>query len=189
VSTFFVAIASAAATTLVIEYALRPSLDFRKKRLLAARGYREDLSSHVLTILATCGRLTEFRIAINEPAFKLIEADRGRWRKKLNESTEWLIDNVELYALTYIHLGGYRALLARYGAAARAVWLSPRSEVDKVALLTEMTEHVQGIFFTYWWARLPRLASHKAALEALLDKLEGRDVPLPPLPHPEASET
>lgn len=177
-STFLVAMATSAATTLVVDYALRPRLEARKTRILAVHAHRDEFSSHVLALMVNCSRLKETQDVDQNLELAGLLPERERWRSKIDESTLWLIDNMELYALSYVRAGGIQELLTRYAPAARGVWLSERNEADKIELLLEMSGLVKEYFFPSWW-RAAQMPDRKKKLISVLARVGG-DPDAPP---------
>jgi hypothetical protein len=170
VSTVLVSLITAVATSAILGVFISPWLE-RRKMLM---GYRQEFRNHLLAIGAACELLKAANLGPDRPGYKLIQADRDRWKDKISASSEWLIDNVETYGFTYTRLLGYQLLVIRWAGAVRAVWLSQQTMEKKLEVLTELTEHLRFILFAPAWRRVRHVMVRKVELERLLDDLEGR---------------
>src|SRR4051812_21142856 len=120
---------------MVVDFALKPRLEARKARILKVHEHRDQLATHCLAITMNCARLKDSSAADDDPDLAALTPERERWRGKINESTLWLIDNMESFALSYPAHRGIQEVLVRYIVAARGIWLSEREEAAKLDLL------------------------------------------------------
>ncbi|MFF0450863.1 hypothetical protein ACFYT4_31535 [Streptomyces sp. NPDC004609] len=100
-----------------------------------------------------------------------MEAERARWVKQLDEATEWMVDNVEIYGLSW-PTEILRTVIGQYVLHARAVMLSERQDDRKAELLVELTKPVWDVFAARLWQANPRrLPRAKQRLEELLAEI------------------
>ncbi|MFE2289865.1 hypothetical protein [Streptomyces sp. NPDC059452] len=148
----------AAATTLFIGLVVNPRLEARKPRIEAKNNQkrlaweaRAEFSKRVLTILSACGRLRETPVppALSEARPELaarLDAERQRWLDQLDEATQYLIDNMELFALGYA-TDRLRTIVGQFVVHARAVVLSDRTVAKKAERLAALASPIQNLFF------------------------------------------
>lgn len=163
------------ATSTLYGVTLGPRLAARNKRVQAAHDCRDQLNEAVLDVLALCSNLETVAVPSDLPdeALGRLLAERERWVSQIDERTVWLVDHWQRFALTYVGLAGMRNILAEYVMVARGVWLSGRSLEERVRLLRELTEPVQGLYFTARWRMVTRIVRERARLRRALDHLGG----------------
>jgi hypothetical protein len=163
------------ATTLVTGLTVGPRLAARGKRIQAAHDSRDRFGDAVLDILALCGNLeaTDIRPDAAEPLSPKVQAERDRWLSQIDETTGWLVDHWQQFALTYRGANGIRNLVAEYVMTARGVWLSDRPLDVRIRLLMGLTEPVQTIYFASRWRVVKDLRDEMARLRAMLDSADG----------------
>jgi hypothetical protein len=168
----------AAVTSVVVAAATQLTvgtrLQARSIRILQAHGYRDKFSEHLLLIIASCSRLENFEVPDDfTPALaQAMEAERKRWVISVDSSTEFLIDNIETFALGYTGVGGLRSLATEYAITARFIWISERPLLRKVDLLKRMSDPIQTIFFAPFHRRL-NIGKHMAAFRRVVDEAQG----------------
>ncbi|MGW6906828.1 hypothetical protein [Streptomyces sp. NPDC054940] len=152
----------AAVTTLFIGLFVNPRIEARKPGIEAknnrkrlAHEARAEFSKRVVTILSACGRLqgTEVppTLAETRPALaERLEAERQRWLDQIDEATRYLVDNMELFALTY-GTDRLRNMVGKFVFHARAVMISERTVETKAKQLTALTAPIHTLFFTSRW--------------------------------------
>ncbi|MFJ2202910.1 hypothetical protein [Streptomyces violaceusniger] len=194
----------AAATTLFVGLFVNPRLEARKPRIEAKNNQRRvayearaEFSKRVLTILSACGRLQESEVppslAEARPALaERLNAERQRWLDQLDEATQYLVDNMELFALGYA-TDRLRTIVGQFVVHARAVVLSDRPVEKQVQRLTALAAPIQNLFFVPRWHVATIVRSFKeferalAALdEDLPDESAAAPVPAPGTPQPTA---
>jgi len=158
------------ATTIVVSLSVGPRLAARSKRIQAAHDSRDRFSDSVLDILALCGNL---RPVLRDPAFgdpsrSQLQCECKRWEGQIDETTAWLVDHWQRFALGYLGARGARNLIVEYVASARGVWLSARPLDERVRLLEEMTEPIQTIFFARRWRVIREIPRAETRLRATL---------------------
>jgi hypothetical protein len=94
----------ALATTVVLNVTVGPRLEARNRRIQAAHRSRDQFSASVSTILAATDRLqgVDYPDKMSPTVRAALQAERDRWITQINDTTQYLIDNLELYALGYI---------------------------------------------------------------------------------------
>ncbi|MEV6105851.1 hypothetical protein AB0M28_14200 [Streptomyces sp. NPDC051940] len=163
------------ATTIATGWLILPRLEARNRQIQDAHKTREAFSGAVLAILICTSRLENTTIPQDAtPAVRSgLEAERERWRQELDTATRGLIDSSA--PLTF-PLAARTAAVA-YAVHARGVWLSERSEEDKLALLSKLSGDAQTLLFTAWWRRPRRLRALKALLELGSEEQPSQDPP------------
>lgn len=152
----------AAATTLLIGLVVNPRLEARKPRIEAKNNQkrlaweaRAEFSKRVLVILSACGRLRESPVppasAGTRPELAArLDAERQRWLAQLDEATQYLIDNMELFVFGYAS-DRLRTIVGQFVVNARAVVISDRSVERKAERLTALASPIQTLFFVPRW--------------------------------------
>jgi hypothetical protein len=151
-----------------------PRLAARGKRIQAAHDSRDRFSDSVLDILALCANLEKVQVESDLPDLlrSRLQGERDRWASQIDETTTWLVDHWQRFALGYATRMDVMNLVARYVAAARGLWLSDRSLDERVRMLRELTEHVQTIYFTRHWRVITVVPQEITKLRTKLDVLE-----------------
>jgi hypothetical protein len=91
--------------------------------------------------------------------------------KQLDETTEWMVDNIETYAPTWPS-DVLRTMVGKYVSHARAVAISEREDDHKAQLLAELTEPVWAVFGSRGWQRGPLLLPRSVErLDATIEAL------------------
>ena len=171
--TFVLSVVIALAIIVVGSYTVLPRANARVKKIEAAHMDRDRFNSHEKTILAACEKLTATATS-PETSYSTVQRLRGereRWLAQIDEATMWIVDNVERFAPTYINVAlGYRDLLARYSFLVRMVWISERSEEERLGLVKELTEPIHLIFFVRTgWRTAAARPREVARLKAKID--------------------
>jgi len=137
-------------TTVVVSWSVGPRLAARSKRIQAAHDNRDHFSDSVVDILALSGNLRPALsdASFGDPSRSVLQSECKRWEGQIDETTAWLVDHWQRFALGYLGALGVRNLIVEYVASARGVWLSDRPLDERRRLLEEMTEPIQTIFFT-----------------------------------------
>ncbi|MGW5028009.1 hypothetical protein ACWEO9_24580 [Streptomyces albidoflavus] len=192
----------AAVTTLLIGLVVNPRLEARKPRIEAKNNQkrlaweaRAEFSKRVLVILSACGRLRESPVppALAETRPELatrLDAERQRWHAQLGEATQYLIDNMELFAFGYAS-DRLRTIVGQFVVNARAVVLSDRSVEKKAERLTALASPIQTLFFVPRWraiAIVRSLEQFERAVASLDDDLP-EETTAEPGPAPTAPQT
>ncbi|MFF9070545.1 hypothetical protein ACF09E_34885 [Streptomyces sp. NPDC014891] len=166
-----------------------PRMEARKRRIGEIHQARDRFLASMLRSMSASARMR----AMNEPdagdpnctdvVRDRIRAERVRWMKQMDEATEWMVDNVETYALSW-PAAVLREMVATYAAHARAVIISERTDAQKAEYLARLTEPVWEVFGSRAWQRGPRLLPRSIQkLDGVVDSLreEGpnRDAPSP----------
>lgn len=161
------------ATTLVVGLTFGPRLAARNKRVQAAHDDRDQFNDRVVDILALCSNLQTVTVSedLPEDLRMKVEIERARWVGQIDETTIWLVDHWQRFALTYAGTAGVRSMASEYVMAARGVWLSDRSLADRVRLLKELTEPIQAIYFAYRWRAVRRVVRERAWFRKVIDSL------------------
>ena len=102
-----------------------------------------------------------------------MQGERDRWIGQIGETTTWLVDHWQRFALGYSKRLDLMNLVARYVTAARGLWLSDLPLDQRVRMLRELTEHVQNIHFTRRWRAVTTIRQEITELRTKLDTLEG----------------
>ena len=157
-STVLVALGTTLATTAGLELTIGPRLRARSIRIAQARADRDQFNRYLITVIARCAGLAHWKPSPGLPGDlrSRLDAEHDRWIRQVDEATLWMIDNLHAYALGYVGHLGLRELLLEYGTRVRGLWISRRSEEDRVRLLGELSEPVLEIFFS---RRTPKRAA------------------------------
>ncbi|WP_331717955.1 hypothetical protein OG795_32705 (plasmid) [[Kitasatospora] papulosa] len=189
VETVTIALVTALVTTVGTQWLVVPRLEARKRRILDVHQARDQFLAEMRRILGAGGRLQNFEAPDpDDPACspvmrERIEAGRARWVKQLEDATEWLVDNVELYAPSW-PTELLRDLISTYVAQAWAVMLSERQDTRKAELLVALTTPVWEVFGSRGWERRPSdIARAQRKLAALIAEMaaeaDRRNAPAP----------
>lgn len=164
-----VAVLTSLVTVLALAFTVQPRLEARNRRIQEAHKERDAFGGAVLGILVKCSRVAALDQMpdIPEPVASRLAADRDRWIGGLEGHTQHLVDSIAPIS----YMPPFGDLLAAYGAHARAVWISERSEDRKLAVLRDLSAEVQSLVFAAWWRR-PGRRRAEGRLRALLEKLE-----------------
>ncbi|WP_406388286.1 hypothetical protein [Streptomyces sp. NBC_00887] len=176
--TIMIALATALVTTVGTGWLVMPRLEARKRRIMDAHQARDRFLATMLRILSASGRLQKFEAPNPDDAAwtpvmrERVEAERARWVKQLDEATEWMVDNVETYAVSW-PTDFLRGLIGTYVPYARAVMISEREDDRKAELLEWLTTPVWEVFGSRGWQRSPRrLARAQRQLGARIAEIE-----------------
>ncbi|MFS7874608.1 hypothetical protein ACEYXF_14940 [Streptomyces asiaticus] len=75
-----------------------------------------------------------------------LREERTRWRAQVDETTKYLTDHA--VQLLFAYRGPKLPDLAvRYSSNARGVWISDRTEEQKLSALQNITQHCHALFF------------------------------------------
>ncbi|WP_372345561.1 hypothetical protein [Streptomyces sp. KL116D] len=174
-STLLIAVVTAVLTTTVASLTVVPRLEARNRRIQAGHQARERFGTAILTVLVTGSLLNS--LAIPQEATAAVrdglEREGARWRQQLSKATEELADSTA--PLTFVFV--LREVAIRFAFTSRMVWISERSEADKLTALLELAGAAQNLYFTAWWRRPKRVRSLKR-LVLVMDALQ-EDQPLP----------
>ncbi|WP_314614681.1 hypothetical protein [Streptomyces stackebrandtii] len=139
-----------------------PRMEARKRRIGEVHLARDRFLASMLKIMSASARMR----AMNEPAAgdpdctdvvrDRIRTERARWMKQMDEATEWMVDNIETYSLSW-PAAVLREMVGTYAAYARAVVISERTDDRKAKHLARLTEPVWEVFGSRAWQRGPRL--------------------------------
>jgi hypothetical protein len=164
------------ATGVLIGLTVGPRLAARGKRIQAAHDSRDRFGDSVLDILTLCTNLERVQVGseLPEPLRSRLQGERDRWLSQIDETTTWLVDHWQRFALGYTKRMDVMNLVVRYVAAARGLWLSDRPLDDRVRMLRELTEHVQTIYFTRRWRVITTVPQEITKLRTKLDILNGK---------------
>ena len=151
------------------------------KRIQAAHDSRDRFGDSVLDILALCADLEKVTVqaGITDPLRSRLQGERDRWVSQIDETTIWLVDHWQQFALGYSNRMDVKSLVARYVADARGLWLSDRPLEERVRMLRELTEHIQIIYFARRWRVITAVPQEIIRLRTKLDILEGKASPTP----------
>jgi len=158
------------ATTIVVGLSVTPRLAARGKRIQAAHDARDRFGDSVLDILALCGNLQSMLgdAGLGDPPRPKLQSECDRWEGQIDETTAWLTDHWQRFALGYLGTLGTRDLVVEYVACARGVWLSSRPLTERVHLLREMTEPIQTIYFERRWRVIGEIPKAQERLRVTL---------------------
>lgn len=175
VNSVLVPIGVSLATGVLTVLTMGPRLSARGKRIQAAHDSRDRFSDSVLDILALCGNLENFQVEPDLPDLLRcrMQGERDRWVSQLDETTIWLADHWQRFALGYSRRMNLVNLATRYVAAVRGLWLSDRPLDGRARMLRELTGHVQTIYFTRRWRVMTTVPKEITELRTKLDALEG----------------
>ncbi|MFJ1707623.1 hypothetical protein [Kitasatospora sp. NPDC088346] len=166
-------------TVLVTTFAVSrfsPRLEARAVRIKAAWADRDTFTSHVLTVIGATARLCGTPVGDTpEPLRGRIMAERARWSMQVEESTIYLVDNAERYALTYPSPLNLPGLLVGASVRARGLWLSELPEDERAREVSEVYQLVHGIFLGTRRHRVRHLAENRQRLFALLNPIPSSD--------------
>ena len=179
VSSVLVPIGVSLATGVLTALTVGPRLAARGKRIQAAHDSRDRFGDSVLDILALCANLEKVQIESDLPDSlrSRVQGERDRWIGQIGETTTWLVDHWQRFALGYSKRLDLLNLVARYVTAARGLWLSDLPLDQRVRMLRELTEHVQNIYFTRRWRVVTTIRQEITELRTKLDLLEGNASP------------
>lgn len=169
----------AMATTIFTGRYISPLLEVRNRRFQMKMQAQEKLTSSALAVLSAVMKLRTVQVpdGVTETLRSALTEERARWRQQLDEATRHLADHSQEFVFTFRGPGAILGM--RYCATARMVWISDRTDEDKLRHLLEITTPFHMIFLG---SRLRLLSLGRAIreLERLLEALdeEGR----PPLP-------
>ena len=163
------------ATGVLTALTVGPRLTARGKRIQAAHDNRDRFGDSVLDILALCANLEKVQIESDLPDSlrSRVQGERDRWLSQVDETTTWLVDHWQRFALGYSKRLDLMNIVARYVTAARGLWLSELPLDQQVRMLRELTEHVQNIYFTRRWRVVMTIRQEITDLRTNLDALEG----------------
>ncbi|MFD4320454.1 hypothetical protein [Streptomyces sp. NPDC058548] len=160
--TILIALATTLVTTVGAGWLVVPRLEARKRRIGELHQARDRFLASMLRITAAAARLRE----MEEPAADAqgwtdvmrdrVMAERARWVTQLDETTAWMIDNLETYAVNWA-MDDLRQMVGTYVFYARAVMISERTDGKKAERLRQLTEPVWAVFGSRGWQRGPRL--------------------------------
>jgi hypothetical protein len=182
VTSVLLPIAVSLATAILAGLTVGPRLAARSKRIQTAYDSRDRFGDSVLDILALCSNLEKVHVQseITDPLRSRLQGERDRWLDQLDETTTWLVDHWQRFALGYLRRKNVRNLVVRYVADARGLWLSDRPLDERVRMLRELTEHIQTIHFARRWRAITAVPEEVRHLRMKLDILEG-NAPSTPL--------
>jgi hypothetical protein len=101
-----------------------------------------------------------------------LRGERARWRDGIGASTEYLIDHLHGFGLTFVPWLNLRRDLIRGVGALRAVWISDRSEARKLELIDRIGTNLQLFYFSGVLSRTLHAKRSLAARQALITTLE-----------------
>ncbi|MFB8025957.1 MULTISPECIES: hypothetical protein [unclassified Streptomyces] len=177
VETVTVALVTALVTTVGTQWLVVPRLEARKRRIMDVHQARDRFLTEMRHILGASARLRNFEAPPEDPACtpemrERIAAGRARWVKQLDDATEWLVDNLELYLPSW-PTDFLRNLISTYVSHAWAVMLSEREDTRKAVLLEQLTTPVWEVFGSRGWERSPsRMAGAQQQLAAVIEEIE-----------------
>ncbi|MGW4441906.1 hypothetical protein [Streptomyces sp. NPDC004682] len=102
--TLVLALVTSLVTTVGTGWLVAPRLESRKRRIGELHQARDKFLASMLRIVAAAGRLrAEEEPALGDPGWTdvmrdRVRAERARWMAQLDESTVWMVDNLESYA-------------------------------------------------------------------------------------------
>ncbi|WP_216588285.1 hypothetical protein [Streptomyces brasiliscabiei] len=172
--TILVAAATAVVTALPIGLFVTPRMEARKKRLGDVHAARDAFSGHMTRIASVCVLLQQIQLPAEEapgwtPVMReRLAGERERWWQQLDESTQWLIDNVGMYAGSWASKS-----LIQYAGHARIVLLSETEEATKVEILLALTLPVQRQFFGWPWSRARHAVTDRQSFAGTLALVGG----------------
>ncbi|MEU4153352.1 hypothetical protein [Streptomyces sp. NPDC026659] len=175
--TLVLALATSLVTTVGTGWLVAPRLEARKRRIGELHQARDKFLASMLKIVSAGGRL----LAVEEPAVgdpgwtdvmrDRVRSERARWMTQLDDSTMWMVDNLESYLPTWPS-DVLRTMIGTYVTQARAVVISERQDNRKAELLVELTDPVWEVFGSRGWQRGPRLLPRSLErLTATLDAI------------------
>ncbi|MFG3071907.1 hypothetical protein [[Kitasatospora] papulosa] len=178
VETVALALVTALVTTVGTQWLVVPRLEARKRRIMDVHQARDRFLTEMRHIMGASARLQGHEApAPDDPAWapvmhERIAAGRARWVKQLDDATEWLVDNVELYAPSW-PTDFLRNMISTYVSNAWAVMLSEREDTRKAVLLSQLTTPVWEVFGSCGWERSPsRMAAAQQQLAAVIEEME-----------------
>ena len=153
-----------------------PRLAARGKRIQAAHDSRDRFGDSVLDILALCANLEKVQVESDLPDLlhSRVQGERDRWVSQIDETTIWLVDHWQRFALGYTTRMDVMNLVARYVTASRGLWLSALPLDKRVRMLRELTEYVQTVYFTRRWRVIRTVSQEIRELRTKLDILDGK---------------
>jgi len=176
VTTIAIAAGTAIGVAVATNWTVGPRLEARNRKIQAAHMGREQLASQLRAITAACERLQGIQIPAGVPAEiqTAIRGERARWRAQVDTATADLVDNLEIFALTFHGELGIRDTGVRAVGMMRMVWLSGRSDDRKVEIIREIAINLHAFYFGGFRSMLhPRRAiTAREDLKARLDALE-----------------
>jgi hypothetical protein len=175
-STVSVAALTSVATSSATALTVGSRLQARNARIQAVHADRDKFNDHVVAILGACGALQDWAIAddATDELREKLEGESERWLARIDEATQWMIDNSIRVALSWPD--PIRTLVGRYVSYARGIWLSERPQPERLRMLNELTAQVQTIFFIRTWHFVSR-AKAVPRLRAMLDALNTPQAP------------
>lgn len=184
-ATVLIAAGTSVVARMVPDLTVVSRLDARRARVKAVHDARDRFSNCVITMLTLCGALVAWDIPddVSDIVRARLEGESERWRGLIDETTVWLIDNSAFYALSWPR--NLRVIAGRYATETRGVWLSERTEADKVRLLGDLTAHIQSIYFIRLW----RVMARAEALRNVQNAFDALNSPPVPIPLPVVGES
>ncbi|MFE1230296.1 hypothetical protein [Streptomyces sp. NPDC058745] len=154
--TIIVATLTAVVTTVATGLLVMPRLDARKRRILELHLARDTFRANMLKIIGSCMRLgispapAEGDPEVTAVGRERLIAERSRWLGHLDESTTWMLDHVETFAMSWPNEQLQRIAFA-YVTTARGVVLSERTDEAKTGYLKDLTDAVWQVFGARMW--------------------------------------
>ncbi|WP_328923509.1 hypothetical protein OG429_01940 [Streptomyces sp. NBC_00190] len=184
-STAFISIA----TTIVTGHYISPLLEVHNRRFQTKMQAQEKITAAALSVLSATQKLRTVQVpdGVSDTLRAALTEERGRWRKQLDEATCHLADHAQEFVFTFRGPNSIRGM--RYCGTVRMVWISDRTDEDKLRHLLDLTAHSHTLFLGSRW-RLLALGRAIRQLDRRFEELdqEGRP-PQPdsrPLPAVEA---
>jgi len=175
--TMLIALATSLVTTVGTGWLVMPRLEARKRRIMEMHQARDQFLAMMLRVLSACARLRNVEAPDSNdsgwtPVMReRVGVERARWVKQLDEATEWMVDNMEMYGVTWPS-NLLRGLIGNYVTTARWVMVSERQDDRKAELLVELTTPVWQVFGSRGWQRGPlRMARAQRRLEASIEEI------------------
>jgi hypothetical protein len=147
---------AAGAVGVFVEFAVKPRLEARKERILAAHRDRQRLHERLMTIGIAAARLNHDRLPRDMRA-EVRQALRGEDQRALatiDEQTRELVDELGHAAGTFAWR--IKDLVIGYAALVRGWSLSERTAAEKGRLITELTAPMMGYLAGSGWLPVRR---------------------------------
>jgi len=142
---------AAGIVSVLVEYAVKPRLEARKERILAAHRDRQRLHDRLIAIGIAAARLNRDRLPGDTRA-EVRQALRGEDQRALttiDEQTRDLVDDLGHAAGTYAWR--IKDLVVGYAALVRGWSLSERTAAEKGRLIAEVTTPMIGYLAGSGW--------------------------------------
>ncbi|UJV47319.1 hypothetical protein [Streptomyces sp. AMCC400023] len=168
---------------------ISPLLEVRNRRFQTKMQAREKFQANMLDLLSAVTHLLAAPVVpeATDTVRTALREERTRWRAQVDETTKYLTDHA--VQLLFAYRGPQLPDLAvRYSSNARGVWISDRTEEQKLTALQNVTQHCHTLFFDSPVYARQRIRSW-TELERLLSEMEAPARPVTSSPPPSAPPT